>query len=210
MTISYLATDKHGRHFSGLEIKPGESYETDNPNYIFTPYKDLNVAELMQPSFEGLLEPRFWEVESFEKIGEDKARRHYSKIRCVAESARPNITDQQRFRFAALLCLNIVGNKEVRNWVLGCLDESNGSPETARSFSGRLMSMISEDLDPSEAYISPAHPLSNAVSSGAYVRMCAYSSHRSACDSPDILDLQAFAKASVSMTKDQVLRSAGA
>ena len=150
------------------------------------------------------------EVESFEKIGEDKSRRHYSNIRCVAESARPNITDQQRFRFAALLCLNIVGNKEVRNWVLGCLDESNGSPETARSFSGRLMSMISEDLDPSEAYISPAHPLSNAVSSGDYVRMCAYSSHRSACDSPDILDLQAFAKASVSMTKDQVLRSAGA
>lgn len=210
MTISYLVTDNHGRHFSGLEIKPGESYETDNPNYIFTPYKDLNVAELMQPSFEGLPEPRFWEVESFEKIGEDKARRHYSKIRCVAESTRPNITDQQRFRFAALLCLNIVRNNEVRGWVLGCLDESNDSPETARSFSERLMSMISEDLDPSESYLSPAHPLSNAVSSGDYFRMCAYSSHRSVCDSPDILDLQAFARASINMTKDQILRSAGA
>lgn len=202
--IGYLVCNENGVSFPEYSWSEGTTHETDNPNYIFFAYKDLNVASFIQPALDNIQNPIFWEVKLWGGSHDDPMRINGSKCEAIKLHKIQTPTDSQRFNFAALLSMNYLKNENFIKWTLGYLSGQDKSKETAQNFSEKIMLDMCLDVPDDKAYLSSAHALLESVISGDYRLRCACSAHRLIWDAPTDLDVTIFAKCAMMLSENEV------
>jgi hypothetical protein len=202
--IGYLVCDEGDKSFPNYKWEPGTTHEADNPNYIHFAYKDLAVATMVQPALESIANPRYWEVELGDPSHEDPFRIGAARCTAIKRHEPPEPSDMQRFNFAALMCLNYMKNENFMKWAVSYIDGTDRTPETADALSEKFRLNMCMDLEPNQAYLSAAHPLSQAVVTGNFRLFCANSAHRIIWDSPPGLNVQLFANFAMSASDAEV------
>lgn len=200
----YLVTNSDNLTFPNVSIKPNVSYSEKNPNYAFNLYKDLNVAKFIQPTLEGIENPKFWSVEPTNIIRKHNIRDLFESCKVLKEEDSAIPSDEQYFNFAALVCMNYIKNKVFTEWILNYLSRKDTSEYTANVMleKMRLQSMMNIPLE--ETYLSPTYALINAVFTNNIKTYASRSAYKLICDAPSDLNTTIFASAAINNTTEQI------
>lgn len=133
----YKLTSQNGTTHNGTKWGPGARYEVAGPlemcgNGIHA-YSDPLLAVLLNPIHAEINSPRLWECEaSDEHIDDHGLKSCHRWLQTVRELPVPQITTEQRVRFAILCAIDSgADNPAWVAWALHWLDGSDRSHEAA-------------------------------------------------------------------------------
>ncbi len=205
LTIAYLVTNQDDISFPDYKWGNNIIHTQENLNYIFAPYKDLNIAKFIQPCLEQQKTPNFWKVQIKEIVYQDSFRIKSKFCESVEKCDNTEPTDEQRMNFAIMLSLNYIKNQVFKKWALQYLKNENRTQELAKQTVDEISEYMKNEVPDNEMYISSIHAILEAVISGNYRLYCAASAHRLIWDAPESLNAPIFASSALKMDTNQVI-----
>jgi len=179
----FLVTDKNNKTFGGFSWTEGSENETDNPNYYFRLYENLEAALYLSPFF-GHEEFNIWVAEGYGDCLEERTCKKFSKVKSISLKEVPHVPDEKRIITAILCSMSLVKNDDFLKWCSLYLKEEDRSKESAFV----IRESVSETDEESE-YFSCALPLLSCVSNKEKVAsLSAASIFRAVSDSIDVGD----------------------
>ena len=161
----YLITDQENKSWNNVQWGENVTHQEDNPNYHFTVYNSPQTALYMYPAYEGTSQPKLWTAQAEFPSRSEAFRSKFPKITTLKEFSIDIPTNEQRFTFGILCCLNLVVNPFFRDWAINYLKGIDQSPETAIKVNEKLNSFIGATwlATPENEYTECAHTILTAV-----------------------------------------------
>ena len=202
----YLVTNENNVTFPQKTIEINQSYTEQNPNYVFQLYKDLHTAKFIQPTLEGIQNPKFWLVKAHGIRKRNILRDSFSSCSIIKEEDPTLPTDEQYFNFAAIMCANYVVNKVFTQWLLDYLEGKDKSPDTANAMIEKMRLQSYMDIPLEESYLAPTYALFNSIITQDFKKHCSISAYKMISDAPPNLQVEKFALAAVKNNTEQIYK----
>jgi hypothetical protein len=137
MKTRYKLTDQFLRTHNGFQWAPGVWAKTDGTGDLCGPgwlhcYASPLLAALLNPIHAKIENPRLWKCEVRGEVKTDRGLKEgWTEMRLTAEIALPEISTEQRVRFAILCAKQVYHDPGWNQWANGWLDGTDRAEAAA-------------------------------------------------------------------------------